>query len=69
LLAVHAGIRPLHPSDTVQDVLKAPDVDDLMHWLRERPLAFHEHGWLMVHAGVLPSWDVAQTLGLAHELH
>lgn len=69
LLAVHAGILPLHDSDTVQDVLKAPDVAELMDWLRERPFAFYEHGWLMVHAGVLPSWDVAQTLGLAQELH
>lgn len=69
LLAVHAGILPLHASDTVQDVLNAPDAADLMDWLRDRPFAFHEHGWLMVHAGVLPSWDVAQTLDLSQELH
>jgi bis(5'-nucleosyl)-tetraphosphatase (symmetrical) len=69
LLAVHAGILPLHASDTVQDVLNAPDAAELMDWLRDRPFAFHEHGWLMVHAGVLPSWDVAQTLDLSQELH
>lgn len=69
LLAVHAGILPLHASDTLQDVLNAPDAAELMDWLRDRPFAFHEHGWLMVHAGVLPSWDVAQTLDLSQELH
>ena len=36
-----------------------------MDWLRQRPLALHTHGWLMVHAGVLPQWTVAQTLALA----
>ena len=69
LLAVHAGIRPQQPGDTLDAILDAADASELMGWLRERPLALYEHGWLMVHAGVLPGWDLQQTLDLADELH
>lgn len=68
LLATAQGVRKPHRSDTVGDVLSAPDRDSLLDWLRARPMAMFEHGWLMVHAGVLPQWDVAQTLQLAGEL-
>ena len=68
LLAVAAGVRPLHDDDTVQDILDAPDRAELMEWLRRRPLAFAARGALFVHAGVLPSWTVAQTLALAAEV-
>jgi bis(5'-nucleosyl)-tetraphosphatase (symmetrical) len=68
LLATAHGVRKLHRSDTVQDILDAPDRVALLDWLRHRPMALFEHGWLMVHAGVLPQWDVADTLARAHEL-
>jgi len=68
LLAVAAGIRPQHPDDTLQAVLEAPDADELLDWLRTRPLALHEHGALFVHAGVLPPWSVGRTLELAAEV-
>ena len=68
LLAAAHGVRPPHRSDTLDDILQAPDRPALLDWLRARPMALHEQGWLMVHAGVLPAWDVAQTLALAHEL-
>jgi bis(5'-nucleosyl)-tetraphosphatase (symmetrical) len=68
LLAAAAGIRPLHPDDTLQEILEAPDRDELLDWLRARPLAHLEAGALFVHAGVLPQWTVEQTLALAHEV-
>jgi bis(5'-nucleosyl)-tetraphosphatase (symmetrical) len=68
LLAVAAGIRPLHDDDTMQDILAAPDAQELLDWVRERPLAHAEQGALFVHAGVLPQWDLAQTLALAAEV-
>ncbi len=40
----------------------------MLQWLRQQRLAIHEHGLLMVHGGVLPQWDVAQTLALAAEV-
>lgn len=68
LLAVGHGVRKPHRSDTLDAILLAPDRASLLDWLRMRPLALHMQGWLMVHAGVLPQWDVAQTLSLAGEV-
>ncbi len=67
LLAVAAGIRPQHDDDTLSDILAAPDREELLDWLRARPLAVHEAGALFVHAGVLPQWSVDKTLALAAE--
>ncbi len=68
LLAVAAGIRPLHADDTLQEILDAPDRDELIDWLRRRPLAHFEAGALFVHAGVLPQWTLEKTLSLAREV-
>lgn len=68
LLAIALGVRKPHRNDTYDDILCAPDRRDLIDWLRAQPLALHQHGWLMVHAGVLPQWTVAKTLALAEEV-
>ncbi len=68
LLAVAAGVRPRHRSDTFDDILDAPDREAWLEWLRHRRMAVFEQGWLMLHAGVVPQWDLAQTLALAAEL-
>lgn len=38
LLALHEGVRAVRRNDTLDDVLAAPDRDELMTWLRSRPL-------------------------------
>jgi bis(5'-nucleosyl)-tetraphosphatase (symmetrical) len=68
LLAVAAGVRPRHRSDTLDDILDAPDREAWLDWLRQRRMAVHEQGWLMLHAGVVPQWDLELTLTLAGEL-
>jgi bis(5'-nucleosyl)-tetraphosphatase (symmetrical) len=68
LLAVLHGVRPKRRSDTLDEVLAASDRRALGDWLLSRPLAHHEAGDLMVHAGVLPAWTVTQTLELAREV-
>jgi bis(5'-nucleosyl)-tetraphosphatase (symmetrical) len=68
LLAVAAGIRPRHRSDTLDEILDAPDREAWLDWLRHRRMAIFEHGWLMVHAGVVPQWDLATVLALAGAL-
>jgi len=68
LLAAAAGVRKPSKSDTIDDILQAPDAADLIDWLRQRPLAHFEHGHLLVHAGVLAKWDVPKTLALAAEV-
>jgi len=42
------------------DVLNAPDRDELIDWLRSRPLLHHDKklGWAMVHASLHPEWSL-----------
>ena len=68
LLAVADGAQRLKTQDTLDDVLRAPDREALLAWLRGQRLAAADDGWLFVHAGVVPAWDVAQTLALAAEV-
>lgn len=68
LLAVSQNVRRPSSQDTFDDVLNAPDREAMLHWLRQQHLALQEGDVLMVHAGVLPQWDAAQTLALAHEV-
>ncbi|KQQ47309.1 bis(5'-nucleosyl)-tetraphosphatase (symmetrical) [Duganella sp. Leaf126] len=73
LLAVAYGIRAEHRSDTLADILAAPDRDELIDWVRRRPLALRiaaagrDH--VLVHAGLLPQWHADQALVLAAEVH
>ncbi|MES2324740.1 MAG: symmetrical bis(5'-nucleosyl)-tetraphosphatase [Pseudomonadota bacterium] len=68
LLAVAAGAQAASRSDTLDEILAAPDRDALMDWLRRRPLALMACGHLLVHAGVLPQWSAAQAMQLAGEV-
>lgn len=68
LLAVAAGAGRLKPMDTLDGILQADDRPALLAWLRHQRMAIWEYGVLMVHAGVLPSWTVMQTLALAAEV-
>jgi bis(5'-nucleosyl)-tetraphosphatase (symmetrical) len=68
LLAVANGIRPLHRKDTLSAILQAPDRDELLEWLRQRPLAIQEDGHILVHAGVFPVWHSTQIMALANEV-
>src|ERR1700682_560589 len=65
LLAAAAGVRPVHATDTLDDILEAPDREAWLEWIRQRRMAVYEHGWLMLHAGVVPQWDLELTLQLA----
>ena len=68
LLAVATGGQRPHRSDTLDDILDSPDRAALLEWLRHGKLADTAHGWLLVHAGVVPQWTAAQTLALAAEV-
>jgi bis(5'-nucleosyl)-tetraphosphatase (symmetrical) len=68
LLAIAAGVTKLGRKDTVQDVLQAPDRDELIAWLRHRPLVHIAGDHILLHAGLLPQWTVAQTQQLAQEV-
>jgi bis(5'-nucleosyl)-tetraphosphatase (symmetrical) len=68
LLALAHGARRARSSDTLAEVLAAPDRGPLLEWLSTRPLAYAEDGDLLVHAGVVPQWTAALTLSLAAEV-
>jgi len=68
LLAVAAGHAKRHRSDTLDQVLAAPDREQLLTWLRQQPMFHVEGAWAMVHAGLLPQWSVATALALAREV-
>jgi bis(5'-nucleosyl)-tetraphosphatase (symmetrical) len=68
LLAVAHGVREARGDDTIADILASPEREGWIAWLRQHRLAVHEQGWLMVHAGVVPQWDLALTLQLAAEV-
>jgi bis(5'-nucleosyl)-tetraphosphatase (symmetrical) len=70
LLAADAGARTLRTNDTLQRVLDAPDREELIEWLRRRPLLHHdaELGYTMVHAGLAPQWDLGAAQAHAREV-
>ena len=67
LLALAEGFGRAHKGDTLDDVLNAPDRDELLVWLRHQKLAWRDGDWLMVHAGVLPAWTADEVMQRAAE--
>lgn len=68
LIAVANGIGKLHKGDTLDEILSAPDRDELLTWLRNQRLLHVEGEYVLVHAGLLPSWTVVQAAKLANEV-
>ncbi len=69
LLMVAEGFgKRAKSGDTLDDILRAPDRDELLHWLRQQPLCHVEGDFCMVHAGLLPQWTVARARSLAAEV-
>ena len=52
LLAVAAGKAKLRRKDTLDEILNAPDRDELLDWLLQCPLSYQEKklGYTLVHA-------------------
>lgn len=68
LISCARGVRRPRRSDTFQDVLAAPDREELITWLAGRPLLHREGDWLMVHAGLLPPWSAGDAERIAREI-
>ncbi|MDE2219146.1 MAG: symmetrical bis(5'-nucleosyl)-tetraphosphatase [Gammaproteobacteria bacterium] len=60
----------LRRSDTLDEVLAAPDREALLGWLLERPLAHYDSARsdLLVHAGLVPQWHAQLAAQLASEV-
>ena len=59
-LAVAAGVTTSRKRDTLGALLDAPDREELASYLTSRPLLVAEEGTVLVHAGLLPGWTVAE---------
>ncbi|MFT4613917.1 MAG: bis(5'-nucleosyl)-tetraphosphatase (symmetrical) [Bacteroidia bacterium] len=68
LLALAAGVRKPGRSDTLDEILAAPDRDELLAWLVQQPLLHQEHGFTLVHAGIPPQWSLKQAAKYAAEV-
>ncbi len=64
------AIPSTRTNGSLDDVLHAPDRDELLHWLRHRPLLHHDPAldFLMLHAGLPPQWDLATAKACAGEV-
>ena len=68
LLVIASGLKKPHRGDTFDELLAAPDRDELIDWLRHCKMMHAQGEVAMVHAGLLPQWSIAQALGLAREV-
>ena len=67
LLARAAGVAAARARDTLDALLSAPDRDELVSWVAERPLVHRDGSRLLLHAGLLPSWTLEEAEALARE--
>lgn len=70
LLAAWHNIERLKKSDTLREILDAPDADELLDWLRRQKLLHYDEqrGVALVHAGIPPQWTLGKALELAAEV-
>jgi bis(5'-nucleosyl)-tetraphosphatase (symmetrical) len=70
LLAAAEGFLQPRQRDTISGILEAPDIGELLEWLRFRPLMHYDASlnYMMAHAGIYPKWDLDQTQACAREL-
>ncbi len=68
LIMAFEGFSKLHEGDTLDQVLRQPDARDLVEWLRQRPLLIEVGAHVIVHAGLLPAWTIADASALAREI-
>ena len=60
LIACHAGVQPCKPESSLNQILQDDDAANIIDWLRYQPLIHVDPdiNWVMVHAGLLPQWDL-----------
>jgi bis(5'-nucleosyl)-tetraphosphatase (symmetrical) len=68
LIMALEGLSKLHDGDTLDQVIAAPDARVLIDWLRQRPLLIERGDHVIVHAGLLPAWTLAEARALAREI-
>ncbi len=67
LIATVVSLGKSGKKDTLGAVLRAPDCDELINWLRHQRLFYHNDTFCMLHAGLPPQWDFNLTRQMALE--
>jgi bis(5'-nucleosyl)-tetraphosphatase (symmetrical) len=65
LIATVVSLGKAGKKDTLAPILRASDCDELIDWLRHQPLFYSDQDFCMLHAGLPPQWDFAQTVHMA----
>lgn len=70
LLALRYQEKLLDHFPHLQEIFLAPDGVELLKWLEMRPLLHYDRslGYLLVHAGLPPQWDLEKAEALAKEV-
>ncbi len=66
-LALSAGLKT-RKEHTLGEALAAPDLSDLVCWLRHQPLLIEEGDAVLVHAGLHPDWTLSDARRWARAL-
>lgn len=59
-----------YSDDRLDEILLAPDAQELGHWLRRQSMIYYDVALnvVMCHAGIAPAWDLTTAVALAKEL-
>lgn len=70
LLAVALAGKSAKRGDTLNEIINAPDADELLDWLKQQPLLIHDVNTrtVLVHAGIPHIWSLDKALALAKEV-
>lgn len=67
LLCVGHGEGTVKRSDTISPILNHSGSKKMLDWLRAQPLMIRAEQHVMVHAGIMPQWSIADAEALARE--
>ena len=68
LLATARGFRKPSVKDTLDEILIAPDAEELLTWVLNQPLLIHASDYVMVHGGIPPHWSLKSAKRRASEV-
>ena len=67
-LAVALKAKSISTKDTFEPILKNKNLSKFIDWFLSIPLAYGNDKYLMVHAGIYPSWPTKLTIQLSNEI-
>ncbi len=69
-LAVATGKVSIHKLSDEKRILSAPDLNEIINWLRFRPFVHYDKSltYALVHAGIPPQWNLPQALSEARQV-